>query len=330
MTERAQDSGGSVLVTGATGFIGRAVCAALRARGTCVRAALRRLPLGEASPGDEEVVVGDLGPDTDWHRALEGIDKVVHLAGLAHIVRGATAGQIAAYQAVNAQATEALARAAANRGVRRLVFVSSARVLGDSSAGRRWKEGDAPNPTDEYARSKWDAEQRLLRLAESSPIEVVILRPPLVYGPGVKANFLRLLDLVGRGVPLPLGAVRSRRSLLYVANLADAIVTCLDHPAAAGRTFLVSDGEDVSTAELVRRMAGALHRRPRLFPVPLWLLRLAASLLGRSDDFVRLTADFALDPAEIGRRLGWVPPYSMQQGLDETAHWYLRRQSRDS
>jgi nucleoside-diphosphate-sugar epimerase len=317
-------SAGKVLVTGATGLVGRAVCPLLRSRGLRVRAALRRpLAPGESGPGDEQVTVGELGAHTDWSGALDGIDAVVHLAGLAHIVSAATPAQIDGYRRVNVEATETLARAAAERRVRRFVFASSARVLGDASPGRPWTERDAPDPSDEYARSKWQAEQRLAAIGAAGATEVVILRPPLVYGPGVKANFLRLLAAVERGLPIPLGAVRNRRSLLYVGNLADAIAACLDHAAAAGKTFFVSDGDDVSTPELIRRIALALGRKPRLVPVPLAMLRLGATLVGRREDFVRLTADFALDSGAIRAGLGWTPPYSMQKGLEDTARWYL-------
>jgi UDP-glucose 4-epimerase len=300
----------------------------LRGLGVRVRAALRYpLRAGDLGPGDEQVTVGAIGAQTDWSRALDGIDAVVHLAGLAHIVRGATPAQIAAYRAINTEATVALARAAAERGVRRFVFASSARVLGDASPGRPWTENDAPNPPDEYARSKWEAEQRLAAIGHSGAIEVVILRPPLVYGPGVKANFLRLIAAVERRLPIPLGAVRNRRSLLYVGNLAGAIAASLDHPAAAGRTFLVSDGEDVSTPELIRRIAVALGREPRLVPVPLGVLRLGATLIGRREDFVRLTADFSLDSGAIRAALEWAPAHSMRQGLEDTARWYLNERA---
>jgi len=314
-----------VLVTGATGFVGRALCPVLAARGWRVRAALRRPPRpGESDPAPEQVVVGDLGPHTDWSRTLDGADAVIHLAGLAHIVSEASDAQIEAYRVINTEATAALARAAVERGVRRFVFASSARVLGDASPGRPWTELDTPRPSDAYARSKWEAEQCLARICASRALEPVIVRPPLVYGPGAQANFLRLLQTVARGIPLPLGAVRNRRSLVYVANLADAIAICVDHPAAAGRTFLVSDSEDVSTPELARRIGAALGRRARLVPVPLWMLRWGAALVGRGADYRRLTSDFALDCSAIRAALGWVPRHPMQEGLRATARWYLR------
>jgi len=295
------------------------------ARGWRVRAALRRsLQPGEPGPAHEHVLVGELGPRTDWSQALDGVQSIIHLAGLAHIVSGVTDAQAAAYRVVNTEATEALARAAAGHGVRRFVFASSARVLGDASPGRPWTERDTPQPSDAYASSKWEAEQCLARIAVAGALEPVIVRPPLVYGPGVKANFLRLLDTVERGIPLPLGAVRNRRSLVYAANLAEAIAICVDHPAAAGRTFLVSDADDVSTPELVRRIATALGRGARLVPVPLWVLRWGAALAGRESDYRRLTADFAIDCSAIRAAIGWSPRHPMQEGLRATARWYLR------
>jgi nucleoside-diphosphate-sugar epimerase len=312
-----------VLVTGATGFIGRTLCPLLLHRGFAVRAAVR----GRATlpAGIEIARIDPLGPATDWSAAVSGVGAVVHLAGRAHVLGDRGAEERARVRAVNVEATIHLARTAIRAGVRRLVFVSTAKVHGDRNDGRPWTERDPPAPRDPYATSKWEAEQSLSELSRGSALEVVILRPPLVYGPGVKANFLRLLRTVDRGLPLPLGAIENRRSLLYAGNLADAIATCLEHPAAASRTFLVSDGEDVSTPELIRRVAAALHRPARLAGVPLWMLRLGARLVGRGADFERLAGDLAVDPSAIRRELGWRAPYSMQAGLRATAGWVRTR-----
>jgi nucleoside-diphosphate-sugar epimerase len=309
-----------VLVTGATGFIGRSLCPVLRSRGFAVRAAVR----GHAAlPADIEIArIDALGPATRWSAAVSGADAIVHLAGRAHVLGNTGADEASKVRAVNVEATVHLARAAIRAGVRRLVFVSTAKVHGEQNAGRPWTEQDPPVPQDLYAASKWEAEQALAHIARTTALEVVVLRPPLVYGPGVKANFLRLLRTVDRGLPVPLGAIRNRRSLVYVGNLADAVATCLDRPTAANRTFLVSDGEDVSTPELIRRVAAALDRPARLVSVPLWMLRLGARLLGRGADFERLAGDLAVDASAIRRDLGWQPPYSMQAGLAETARWY--------
>ena len=309
-----------VLVTGATGFIGRSLCPLLRSRGFAVRTAVRS-PAALA-PDIEVVKIDELGPATHWSAAVSGVDAIVHLAGRAHAPGRPGFDEVAKVRAVNFEATVHLARAATRAGVRRFVFVSTAKVHGEQNAGWPWTEQDAPAPQDLYARSKWEAEQALAQIARTAALEVVVLRPPLVYGPGVQANFLRLLRTVDRGLPMPLGAIRNRRSLVYVGNLADAIATCLDRPAAANRTFLVSDGEDVSTPKLIRSVAAALDRPARLVSVPVWMLRLGARLLGCGADFDRLAGNLAVDASAIRRDLGWQPPYSMQAGLEETARWY--------
>jgi nucleoside-diphosphate-sugar epimerase len=310
----------TILVTGATGFIGRALCPVLRGRGFEVRAAVRGW--AGLAPDIELAEIEDIGPGTRWSAAVSGTDAIVHLAGRAHVLGRRSADEAAKVRALNVDGTSHLARAAARAGVRRFVFVSTAKVHGEESAGWPWTEEDSPAPQDLYAQTKWEAEEALADVARTTSLEVVVLRPPLVYGPGVKANFLRLLRTVERGIPVPLGAVRNQRSLIYVGNLADAITLCLGHPAAANRTFLVSDGEDVSTPELIRRVAAAMDRPARLVSVPVWMLRLGASLIGRGADFDRLAGDFALDASAIRRDLGWRPPHSMRSGLAETAKWY--------
>lgn len=315
------NAGGLVCVTGAAGFIGRALCGRLAREGYRVRAVVRR-DAGGWPAGIEAVELGEIGADTDWGAVLAGVRCVVHLAGRAHRMNeGGEAAQ--ACHRANAEATAALARAAARAGVRRLVFASSVKVNGESSdPGRPFREQDAPNPADDYARSKWQAEQALGRVAAETGLEIVVLRLPLVYGPGVKANFLALLRAVDRGLPLPLGRVDNRRSLLYLDNLVDAILLCLAHPAAAGRTFLLSDGDDVSTPRLIRVMARALGRRPRLLPLPVaWLKRLGR-WTGRAAAVERLTGSLAVDGAAIREQLGWRPACSAEEGLRRTCEWY--------
>lgn len=313
---------GRVCVTGAQGFIGSALCCALVRQGWVMVPAVRR---ARGLPG--EVAVGDIGPRTDWHATLAGCDAVVHLAARAHVMREARREPLAAFQEVNTAGTLHLARQAAEAGVRRFVYLSSVKVLGEGREAP-YTLADAAAPAEPYALSKWEAEQGLLALGRNTGMEIVVLRPPLVYGPGVKANFLSLMRAVARGWPLPLGAVRNRRSLLYLGNLVSAIEACLIHPAAAGQTFLVSDGEDVSTPELIRRLGMALGRPARLWPVPPPLLRLVATLLGRGAQAGRLLGSLAVDGSALRAVLGWTPPHTLDEGLRATARWYL--ESRES
>ena len=315
---QAKPAPSRVLVTGANGFIGRALCEALSASGHTVRKAVRA-----SGPGDKNAIaVGDIGPGTDWGAALEGVSAVVHLAARTHVLRETAADPLAEYRRINVAATERLARSAAARGVRRLVFLSSVKVNGERTGARPFTEDDAPRPEDAYGESKWEAEQALARIAAETGLQAVVLRPPLVYGPGVKGNFLRLLQWVARGWPLPLGSVENRRSLIYVGNLVDAIVKAIEAPRAAGETFLVADSQDVSTPDLVRGLAAALGVKPRLLPFPLAPLRLASALAGRGAEFARLTGSLQVDSSRIQRKLDWRPRFTLAQGLAETARWY--------
>jgi len=311
-------SAARILVTGATGFVGRALVRRLLADGRKVRAAVRRSSAALPAAA-ETVLVGDIGPDTNWHTALAGVDAVVHLAARAHVIHDSSADALALYRAVNTLGALRLAEAAAAAGIRRFVFLSSVRVHGERSAGAPFTEPSPLAATDPYGRSKAEAERGLATLAASGGLEPVILRAPLVYGPGARGNFARLVRLVASGVPLPLGAVRNRRSLIYVGNLVDAILRALDHPAAAGETFMVSDGEDVSTPELVRRIARARGRPARLVPVPLAVLRLAGALIDRADEVARLLDDLVVDSSKIRGLLGWSPVFTLDEGLRETA-----------
>jgi nucleoside-diphosphate-sugar epimerase len=310
------------LVSGATGFVGRALVGRLLAEGWRVRAALRDPSRGRGLDGMVELAeVGEIGPDTRWAGALSGVDVVFHLAARVHQLPDPSPDPASAYRRVNAAGTERLARAAAAAGVRRLVFVSSIKVNGEARAAP-YTEDDAPAPADAYGESKREAEAALWSEARASGLEIVVVRPPLVYGPGVKANLLRLLRAVDRGLPLPLGAIRNRRSLLYVENLADALIACARDPRAAGRTYLVSDGEDLSTPGLIRALAKALARPARLVPVPVPLLRAAGTLLGARAAVDRLVGSLAVDSTRLRRELGWSPPFTTREGLERTAAWY--------
>ena len=313
-----------ILISGATGFVGQALVAALRAQQRPVRRALR-----QAIAGDEpdDVVVGDIGPDTDWLSALQDVDCVVHLAARTHVLDERSADALEAYRRINVLGTIRLAQLAAAAGVRRLVFLSSVKVNGDATTSRAYTENDAPMPQDAYGITKREAEDALRRIGSETRMEVVILRPPLVYGPGVKGNFLRLLRLIERGLPLPLASVDNRRSLIYVENLVNAIIACVNAPAAAGKTYLVSDGEDVSTPALIGKLATAMGRSPRLLPCPVALLNLGAAMVGKRAAAARLTGSLRVDSSRIRAELGWVPRYSLDQGLNATAQWYHQRQN---
>jgi nucleoside-diphosphate-sugar epimerase len=308
----------TVLVTGANGFVGRALCSALAAAGHGLRMAVRAPQPGLSGA----VAVGDIGPTTDWRAALDGVDSVVHLAARTHVRRETAADPLPEYRRINVGGTEHLARSAAAQGVRRLVFLSSVKVNGESTAERSFTEDDAPRPEDAYGASKLEAEQALARVAAATGLEVAVLRPPLVYGPGVKGNFLSLMRLVARGLPLPLGAIRNRRSLIYVGNLADAIVTTIRAPRAAGATYLVADGEDVSTPDLVRGLAQALGVTARLPALPLAALKFPAAILGKRAELARLAGSLQVDGSRIRRELDWRPPFTLAQGLELTAKWY--------
>ncbi len=309
-----------VLVTGASGFVGRALCPALRDAGHRVIAAVRNA--SGVPEGCEVRLVDDIGPDTDWTEALQDVEAVVHLAARVHVMRKSAADPSTAFRRTNTEGTLCLARAGAKAGVRRFVFLSSIKVLGEASSHGPLTGASPPNPQDPYAVSKREAETGLSDLAREFGMEVVILRPPLVYGPGVRGNFLSLLRLIDRGFPLPLGAVRNHRSLLGLGNLADAIGLCLTHPAAPGGTFLLRDGEDLSTPELVRRLARALERQPRLWPLPEPVLTLTAGALGKSAEARRLLGSLTVDDRLIRQELAWNPPFTVDEGLAETAAWF--------
>ncbi|HQT31348.1 MAG: NAD-dependent dehydratase [Hydrogenophilales bacterium 17-64-65] len=307
------------LVTGATGFIGNALCKHLSAHGHQVMRAVRR---DATLSGD--ILFSQIDGATDWAEALTGCDAVVHLAARVHVMDDTAQDPLALYQATNTDATLNLARQAAQTGVKRFVYVSSIKVNGEGR-DTPYRETDAAAPEGAYAISKWEAEQGLQRIAADTGLEVVILRPPLVYGPGVKANFQQLLRMVERGWPLPLGAIRNRRSFLYLGNFVDAIRLCIEHPAAAGQTFLLDDGQAVSTPELIRALSHAMGRPARLLAVPVKVLELAGTLLGKRAAVARLTGSLYVDSSAIRTRLGWTPPNTLQQGLAATvADWQTR------
>jgi nucleoside-diphosphate-sugar epimerase len=270
----------------------------------------------------EHRVAGEIDGQTDWAGVLDGADVVVHLAARVHVMDDRAADRLALYRAVNVDGTVHLAKAAAEAGARRFVFVSSIKANGEVTEAEPFSETSVPAPADPYGISKLEAERALLALSNDTGLEVVIVRPPLMYGPGVGANFGRLLRAVARGVPLPFGGIENRRSLLFVGNMADALVRCAEHPAAPGETFMLSDGRPVSSAELVRGIAQALGRSPRLLNVPPRTLGVLGRVTGKAAAVQRLLDSLEVDSSRIRRVLGWTPPYRMDEGLAETAEWW--------
>ena len=315
-----------ILVTGATGFIGKAVLGHLLAedQARCVVVAARSG--GQQWP--EKVlprVTGDLEPSNDWSVALKNVSAVVHCVARVHVMNDTATDPLAEFRRINVQSTLNLARQAAAAGVRRFVFISSIKVNGEAThLGVPFFADGIPAPLDPYGVSKMEAENGLREISSQTGMEVVIIRPPLVYGPGVKANFASMMRWLKHSIPLPLGAIHNQRSLVSLDNLVDLIVTCLTHPAAANQTFLVSDGEDMSTTQLLRRMGSALGKPARLIPVPVLALKLGAALVGKPELAQRLCGSLQIDMSKTRELLGWRPPFSVDESLRKTAEGYLR------
>jgi nucleoside-diphosphate-sugar epimerase len=299
------------LVTGASGFVGSALCAELDSQGIQVVRAVRKV----RSPLDTEI--GEIGPDLQAQAALEGCDTVFHLAAVVHVMSRSNHPGLEDYRAVNVAGTLAIAKQAAEAGVRHFVFVSSIKVLGEEG---HFSEDSNASPLDPYGISKLEAEKALLALARESTMQITIVRPPLVYGPGVGANFLKLFQTVQKGIPLPFGLAHNQRSLVYVGNLTHALILCA-RSDKGGRTYLVDDGYAVSTRELIQKMASALSVPSRLLPVPVWLIKFCAQLAGRSHVAQRVLGSLTVDSSLIRQELGWQPPYTLEQGLRNTAEW---------
>lgn len=305
-----------ILVTGANGFVGGALCAELIKQGFTVSAAVRgKNSVTSCTP----IVVGNINGATNWTEALSGVDVVIHLAARVHVMHEVEADPLTEFRQVNVQGTLNLASQAVKAGVKRFIFVSSIKVNGEQTPfGQPFTALDTPNPQDAYGISKYEAEQALLALAKETGLEVVIIRPPLIYGAGVKANFASMMRAVQRGIPLPFGAIDNKRSLVYVGNLVSLMIKCIDHPAAVNRVFLVSDDHDVSTTELLQACAVALGVKPKLIPVPQKLIEMAATLIGKKALAQRLCGNLQVDIKHTRRLLGWEPPYAVADGLKAT------------
>tara|TARA_B110000977_G_scaffold201714_1_gene297974 strand:- start:4279 stop:5241 length:963 start_codon:yes stop_codon:yes gene_type:complete len=310
-----------ILITGATGFVGKAVVNRLLAEDEMLTVVVAlRQDVQQWIARVVPHVTGDLEPTADWSVALESITAIVHCAARVHIMVDKSGNPLEEFRRVNVQGTLNLARQAAAAGVKRFVFVSSVKVNGEiTQPGSPFTAGDVPAPLDVYGVSKMEAEQGLRKIAQQTDMEVVIIRPPLVYGPGVKANFAAMMRWVKLGVPLPLGAIYNQRSLVALDNLVDLILTCLSHPAAANQTFMVSDCEDVSTTELLRRIGHAAGCPVRLVPVPSCLLKIMGVMVGKQGVTQRVCGSLQVDVEKTRRLLGWTPPLSLDEGLREAA-----------
>jgi UDP-glucose 4-epimerase len=309
-----------ILITGANGFVGNDLRGVLANAGYLVRGSVR--DAATQTPHCTSVAVGAINAATDWSAALHGIECVVHLAARVHVMHEAAADALAAFRTVNVDGTVNLARQAAANGVTRFIYLSSIKVNGEATFARPFFADDPVHPEDAYAQSKWEAEQALRNIGTTAGMDIVVIRPPLIYGPGVKGNLLRLLRLVDKRWPLPLGRVQNARSLVGIGNLCDLIRVCIEHPHAAGEIFLAADGDDVSTPQLLRHLAEALDKRILLLPVPVAVLHGLGKLFGVSDAIARLTGDLRVDIGKNREFLDWTPPYPLAEGLREMAKAY--------
>ena len=303
-----------VCLTGSTGFLGRRLTQALSSDSATDLTATARVP--SRVEYASAVEIAEINGQTDWSNAIQNQGVVIHAAARAHIMKDSVADPLTEYRKVNVHGTLNLARQSATAGVKRFIFISSIKVNGEQTApGQPFQPNDEAKPIDSYGLSKWEAEQGLQQIAKETGMEVVIIRPPLVYGPGVKGNFANLIKLVRKGLPLPLGAIHNRRSMIALDNLVDLIITCIEHPSAANQVFLASDGQDLSTTELLQGLAQAMGRSPRLLPIPGALLSLAASTLGKKPVADRLLGSLQVDISKTRDLLNWTPSISVGEGL---------------
>lgn len=315
-----------IMVTGANGFVGSALLAGLIKRDLETRACVRHLDV-EMPNGVDIVETGGVDSNTDWGNVLESRMTLIHLAARVHVMNDTASDPLAEFREINTLGTINLANQAAAKGVRRFIYLSSVKVNGEyTNAGEAFTADDLNIPNDPYGRSKYEAEQGLRELGSRTGMEIVIIRPPLVYGPGVKANFLQLMRWLHLGVPLPLGAINNHRSFVALDNLIDLIIVCITHPSAANQSFLVSDGEDLSTTQLLRRLGRALGKPTNLLPIPQNLLAASLTLLGKGSMAQRLCGSLQLDISKTNNLLGWIPPVTVEKALEQTAHDFLLKQ----
>jgi UDP-glucose 4-epimerase len=312
-----------ILVTGANGFVGQNIYKNLIKLNYFVRGTVRNLDTALINCNAKYISVGNIDAETKWYNALQGVDCIIHCAGLTYI--NTKKKFLDFYSLVNRDGTKQLAEQAVKAGVKRLIFLSTAGVNGEQTVGSLiFKHSDISQPENLYSISKWEAEEALLKISKQTGLEVVIIRPPLVYGEGVKGNFFRLLDIVYKQIPLPFASVNNLKSMVAVDNLVDLIICCIDHPKASGKTFLVSDGEDLSTPDLIRKLSKCMNKSPRLFSVPGSIILFIGSLVGKSYEVKKLIKSFRVDNSYIREILGWSPALSLDASLEKTVRWYLR------
>ena len=311
-----------ILLTGASGFIGSKIISALDKKNIKHVDVLRSKI---NNPGKGQYQVDSIDGDTTWENAFDKVNVVVHTAARAHIMNDEVLDPLTEYRAVNTEGTLNLARQAATNGVKRFIFVSSIKVNGEATSGTKpFTEQILPEPQDPYGISKMEAEDGLRILASETGMEVVIIRPPLVYGPNVKANFLNLMKLADTGIPLPFGAINNKRSMVYVENLVDFIIKCIDHPAAANQTFLISDDKDLSLTGLLKLIRSAFGRSLRLLPVPALLFHIVGKITGKTAVVDRLIGDLQVDSSKAENLLGWTPPFTVEEGIKATVTSYSK------
>ncbi len=311
----------NILVTGSTGFVGSRVVELAREHDWTVIPVVRK----QIEPLTNRLVIPFIDASTDWSGAFEGVDCIVHCAARVHQMNESEQDALAAYQEVNTLGTLNLAKQAAEAGVKRFVFVSSIKVNGEFSELNLPFEPNLKNtPQDPYGLSKYEAEVELAKLSKETGLEVVIIRPPLVYGPGVKANFLSMMRLIDKGIPLPFGAIKNQRSLVYLDNLSSLILTCCEHPVAPGHTFLASDDHDVSTTQLMQTIAHAMGKSPRLIPIPMSWIQAGSSALKKKHIAQRICGNLQVEIGLTKEILGWKPPVSFEQGIKRTVEAYLK------